>query len=58
MSLAYLVESIDRGWHVHRVLPQSDGHSTGFATNGVSCVGDTVTRFSEVRYTVSQLYKR
>ena len=54
MSLAYLVESIDRGWHVHRVLPQNDGHSIGFATNGVSSVGDTVTRLSTVRYTVSQ----
>ena len=27
--------SIDRGWLVQRVLPQSDGHSIGSATNGV-----------------------
>ena len=54
MSLAYLAESIDRGWHVHRVLPQNVGHSIGFATNGVSSVGYTITRMSEVRYTISQ----
>ena len=49
------MEAIDRGWHVQRVRPQSDGHSTGSATNSVSSVGYTVARVLEVRYTVSMV---
>ena len=36
---------------------EEEEEAPGFATNGVSSVGYTITRMSEVRYTVNQWYK-